>query len=299
MMDANPDRRARVDALVAEKYPRLSNRHIDEALDKELVLDAQGKKLKKGTKIHPDTPLNFDKLNAHLRRLKEGNPNLKIAVMEETPEFCVISKPFGMPSHPISLFDENTVTHWAFSHFKGIEKEFPEIQPTVSPHRLDTDTEGLLIVCKTKASYEEWRERFHTKQIKKRYLAWVQGIVAAPLKTDVPIAHNSQLKSKMVAVEGEMKYAPPIQSAHSEITPIKTVESKNISLVEVSCKTGVTHQVRVHLAHLGHPLVGDRLYDDKVNTRLTQAEHHLLLAYELTCEGKTYSVEKNHFIKLY
>ncbi len=298
-MSANPDRLMRVDAILAEKFPLLSNRHIDEALDRELVLDALGKKLKKGTKIHPDTPLNYEKLISHLEILKKGNHDLKIEKMEDEKDFCIVTKPFGIPSHPISLFDMNTVTNWAFANIEGIHKEFPEIQPTVSPHRLDTDTEGLLIVCKTKAAYEEWRERFKTKQIKKRYLAWVQGIVTSPLTTDIPIAHNSQFKSKMVAVEGEVKFSPPLQSAHSEISPLRTIEGKNISLVEVSCRTGVTHQVRVHLAHLGHPLVGDKLYDPKIESREAKAEHHLLLAYELTCDGKTYSVEKNKFLKLF
>lgn len=298
-MESSSPKWVRIDTLVAQKYPTLSNRHIEEALEHELILDTEGKKLKKGTKVLETTSLNFQKLNAHLESLKKGNPDLKVEVAKDLEDFCIVTKPPGLQSHPISLFDTKTMTNWAYSQFKGIAEEFPETQPTISPHRLDTDTEGLLIVCKTKASFDEWRERFKTKQIKKRYLAWVQGLVNENVLIDLPIAHNPKNKAKMLVVEGEVKYNPPLLSATSEIIPIRKLETKGISLVEVTCLTGVTHQVRVHLAHLGHPLVGDKLYDPDFEKRSVKADHHLLLAFEISFDGQTYSIEKNKFLKLY
>ncbi len=298
-MSVNDSALKRLDKLISEKYPTLSNRHIEEALDNGLICGPEGRKIKKGQKLESLSGLVTEKLDEQLLKIKKGNANLKVIVIQDEADFCVIHKPPGMPSHPLSLFDENTVTQWAFAQFKDLSERFEPTQPTVTPHRLDTDTEGVLIVSKTPENFQRWRDEFIQKNVTKTYLAWVQGEFTDAKTIDLPIAHDSKRKSRMVVVHDDGENPSVGLPAHSDARPLKYLPSRNISLVEVVCKTGVTHQVRVHLASLGHPLVGDSLYDVSLDTRQAQSPHHLLLASKLTTSQYSFSADPKGFQALF
>mgnify|MGYP001583300109 CR=1 FL=1 len=266
----------RADHWLREHYPALNRRHIDEALARKLVRPAGGGSLVKGAEISAGLPPDCALLDLHLELLGKGNSALRIPVLLESMEIVVVDKPAGIPSHPISLFDTNTVTSWAIATYPEILTWAGVCQPTVTPHRLDTDTSGILLVARTGEAYTMWRRRFSEKKVEKRYLAWCWGRgPSAARMIDVAIAHDRRDRRKMLAVDGQN--VAHAGSKFSAATGVRTIHQlRDRCLCELTMHTGVTHQIRVHMALLGNPLVGDRLYDPDCNDRAEQFPHTLL-----------------------
>jgi 23S rRNA pseudouridine1911/1915/1917 synthase len=282
----------RVDKQLQKLFPELSARHIEEALEAGWVT-VEGKKVRKGDRVKGNQ-LHCYSLQEHITGLRKGNPDLKLSVVSEGKGEWIVDKPFGMPSHPLSLLDKNTPTQWAFAQNPEMWRDFPSVQPTITPHRLDTGTSGLLVVCKTYESFLHWRGRFQAKAVQKKYLAWCFGEVTSnTLKIDLPIAHSTSDPRLMVSVQNQEKVRPPVQEAVT-CAQLKR-EQQGMSLWEITCSTGVTHQVRVHMAAQGLPLVGDSLYDTDYLRRPIRPQFHQLRACELSWEGTTVVVPTESF----
>ncbi len=286
----------RVSKWLQEKYPNLNQRQREEALDSEWVLYSSGKKAKKGDKVPINEQLNCDKLEQHLALLIKGDALAGVKIIKEENGFVVVDKPSGIASHPISLFDTKTLTHWTRAHYPQIREEFPEAQPTLTPHRLDTGTSGIVIIAKQMEFFVQWRERFKKKEVKKSYLAWCWGAPsAAEFVNEYSIAHAVGDSRKMVAVKGSARYKTPVLEAYSSIKVLTRVKERGIFLAQIDCSTGVTHQVRVHLAILGFPLIGDKLYDPDWNQRTLHRPFHALRAISLTWGEWSCSVPNEEF----
>jgi 23S rRNA pseudouridine1911/1915/1917 synthase len=268
---------ARADWLVHQAFPQLTGNQVDEAIETGLVRLVGPGSLKKGTRLTPEQTLDCEGLETRLAQLRLGNPDLKIAVVHEEPTFWVVDKPAGMPGHPLRLAETQTVTHWALAQDPELARYFPQAQPTLTPHRLDTGTSGLLVVCRTPAAYETWRGLFQDKQVSKAYLAWCWGVAdRSTWVIENPIGKAKGEGGRM-AVDGR-----DFREATSTIKVLNQLSDR--FLAEVRCETGVTHQVRVHLSFAGFPLIGDRAYDPDFSTRSDQPAHHLLRAAEIGCE---------------
>ena len=286
----------RVDKWVKQCFPHLSGRHIDEAIGSGLVLNSEGKKVVKGNRLDWTEVLEISPLQAHLETLRLGNRGLDIEIVEENEDIVVIDKPPGVPSHPVSLFDTETVTHWAFHRYPQIADAFLEAQPTITPHRLDTATQGLLIVAKHPAAYELWRTRFSEKTIEKTYLAWCWGNPENLFfEINTSLAHDSRDRRRMIVVGPDTISEGPIAEARSLVRVMEKRSGPPLFLCEVHCRTGVTHQVRVHLASLGFPLLGDPLYDPSYETRTFKPSFHQLRAISLRFCDETFAVKSEEF----
>ncbi|NDC24994.1 MAG: RluA family pseudouridine synthase [Proteobacteria bacterium] len=229
-----------------------------------------------------------------LKEIEKGNSHLEIEVIHEDKYFWIVDKPAGIPSHPISLFERETVTQWALAREAKVREEFPGPQPTVTPHRLDIGTSGVLIVCRTQASFQDWRQRFQSKQVQKKYLAWCYGEEQqTELFLDEPIAHSRQDARKMVVTAGTEAFREPEMEAKTNAKRLK--QSGEVSLWEISCSTGVTHQIRVHLAWAGFPLVGDKLYDPLFDQRKLKPPFHQLRASEIEWQSQRFRVDSKQF----
>ncbi len=235
--------------------------------------------LAKGTRLPEGETLDFARLQAHLEALARGNPGLVIPILRTEAGFWIVDKPAGMPGHPLRLEDTATVTHWALAQSPMLAKEFPFIQPTLTPHRLDTGTSGLLVVARTADAFAQWRRRFTAKEVKKTYRAWCWGVPP----TDVWECREAIGKGKG---KGGAVMAVGGREARPALSRVRVVRRHpDRFLVEVECETGVTHQVRVHLSHGGFPLLGDRKYDDQFAMRAEQPPWHQLRAIVLRWEG--------------
>lgn len=221
---------------------------------------------------------------------------MEIPVLLEHQSYAVIDKPAGVKSHPLSLFDVDTVTHWAFARYPEMATKFQEALPTVVPHRLDTGTSGCLIVARDAAEYARWRERFQAKEVRKTYQAWCWG---TPSSTEMQVqgwmVHDPSDRRKMILRRQEtLEEEGPQLRSESEIRLLE--QRGKMFRAEIECRTGVTHQVRVHLASLGFPLVGDRLYDRESEKRAWRPTHHQLRASRLQWEGGTIDAPMKSFL---
>lgn len=242
------------------------------------------------TKIPKDISLTvlLDKFTRAEKTLTP-EPDLPIIIIEETPDFLIINKPAGIQVHPSSTRDSGTVVHWSIAHYPEIAGVGDPARPGIV-HRLDRDTSGLLIIARTKKTFTALKKRFKERTVHKRYFAMVYGVPKA--KEGIiatPIARSTRGDRQSAALPGR-RVKGIIRPAETVYKVLKTF--KNAALIEAEPKTGRTHQIRVHLASIGHPVLGDMLYASRDSRAFTplparQLLHATSLSFELF--GQPYS----------
>lgn len=176
---------------------------------------------------------------------------LPLRILYEDEDILVVDKPPGMPVHPGPGHREDTLVNALLAHVRDLSGIGGALRPGIV-HRLDKDTSGLLLVAKNDASHQALAQQMKERLLHKGYLALVWGVPYPPEgKVDAPIARSPRDRKRMAVVPG----------GRPATTRYRVLRSfPDCALVEVFPETGRTHQVRVHMQALGHPLVGDPLY---------------------------------------
>lgn len=252
----------RIDKYLAEKFEDTSRSKLQKLIKSGKVL-VNGESAKASCILHAGDDVFVPDLDEDVV-VDAASENLDLEIIKETSDYLVINKPAGMVVHP----GDN-------SHLTGtvVNAVLDKIDDNVGEegrpgivHRLDKDTSGALLVAKTADAYQHFVEQFKERKIKKLYKALVFG-VPEHLKgvIEAPISRNLKFRKKMgVASAGSGKMAI---SEYSVDKVYKIDERISVSLIDVDIKTGRTHQIRVHMSSIGHPVVMDTSYGKTITNR--------------------------------
>ena len=237
------DRPTRADVLLARAHPEFSRAALGKLFDKGLVT-AKGRVLKTGEKIMPDVPMQADMSSLHT-----DTPDIELPIIYEDDDCIVINKPAGVLTHAPGEFNpEPTVA----SFLRQKSKELEDGERAGVVHRLDRATSGIIIGAKNKRAMSWLQTQFANRDVTKAYIAVVKGhLKQDEAIIDMPIERNPKAPAThRVGINGK--------PAQTYFKVLKT--NQHFSMIELQPKTGRTHQLRVHLAHLNHAIVGDPLY---------------------------------------
>ncbi|MFZ5982283.1 MAG: RluA family pseudouridine synthase [Patescibacteria group bacterium] len=213
------------------------------------------------------------------KKLK-ANQNIKIEIIFEDKNIIVINKPAGLSVHGVDFEKDDTLVSALIGKFPEIRSVGEDLLRPGIVHRLDKDTSGVMVIARNQKTFEELKRKFKSREIKKKYVAWVHGhIDPREGVIDKPIARASTYKKQVIAGK---KTETKIRGAITEYQVLKSVG--DFDLVEARPKTGRMHQIRVHLFSIGHPIVGDKLYKLKKRPSVPGVKRQLLHAKELDFE---------------
>lgn len=261
----------RLDIFLVEQLPDYSRSRL-QALIKEgmVTVDGQpakktGMKLEKGMQIIVTIPPTKE-----TDLVPEAIP---LDIIFENDDVMVVNKPAGMVVHPSAGHESGTLVHAALAHAPEMEGIGGELRPGIV-HRLDKDTSGIILLAKNDKAMRWLQARFKKRDVQKTYLALVDGAPPTPTgRVEAPIGRDPSHRKKM-AIVSEAK-------GREAISIYKTVESfDKHTLLEVNILTGRTHQIRLHCAFVGSPIVGDTLYGHR--KQRVKAPRQFLHAARLT-----------------
>lgn len=176
---------------------------------------------------------------------------LPLRIVFEDPDVVVLDKPAGMVVHPAAGHASGTLVNALLHHVKDLSGIGGELRPGIV-HRLDRGTSGLMVVAKNDRAHQELSRQFQDREVDKEYAALVWGVVHAGRRIDEPIGRDDKNRQKM---------STRARRARSAVTRVTWARHfKGVSLLKLAIATGRTHQIRVHLSAIGHPIVGDATY---------------------------------------
>lgn len=211
--------------------------------------------------------------------------NIPLDILFEDDDLVLVNKPAGMVVHPACGHTSGTLVNALLHHAKKLSKVGGDIRAGIV-HRLDKNTSGLLIVAKTDEAHQRIARQFKRRQIKKIYWAVVKGVVEHnEMKADIPLGRSRANRKLVVACEEEGK---PAQSFFKVLERFRSA-----TLLEVRPTTGRMHQIRVHLRHLGYPVLGDKEYGSPTPLINRQALHAKSISFRHPETGKTIIIDSD------
>ena len=247
----------RIDKFLSDMNEEYTRSYIQRLLD-EGDITVNGNNIKPSYKIKEKDIIVVKDIEVKVAEILPEDINLDIIYEDE--DIIVVNKPKGMVVHPGNgNYAGTLVNALMFSH----ENKLSAINGTIRPgivHRIDKDTTGILVVAKNDKAHKILASDFKVHNITRKYIAIVKGIVEKDnIKIDLPIGRSENDRIKMAVTE---------KNSRNAVTYIKVIErfyKSNYTLVEATLETGRTHQIRVHMSYIGHPLLGDEVYSKGKN----------------------------------
>ena len=273
----------RVDGVISAYATELSRNTVQRLIEEEQI-KVNCNKIKPSYK----TNLN-DIIDINIPKAKEIDlkpQNIPLEILYEDNDIIVVNKPKGMVVHPANGNPDGTLVNAIMAKCKdSLSGIGGEIRPGIV-HRLDKDTSGAIIVAKNDKAHIKLSDDLKNHKIQKTYIALVRGIIKENEATiNMPIGRSKQDRKKM-AVDKNGKEA---------ITHFKVLKRYNekYTLLEINIETGRTHQIRVHLSHIGYPIIGDDTYSNGKNEWgiIGQCLHAKSLKFEHPITGKEMLIE--------
>jgi 23S rRNA pseudouridine1911/1915/1917 synthase len=266
----------RLDRYVAENCPELTRSRAQKLIGDGLVR-VNGAVAKAGLRLS-----NGDLVTVTIPPPTTGllEPEaIPFDILYEDDDVLVIDKPAGLPVHPAPGHPEHTLVNAILAYLSVAPDTGDPLRPGIV-HRLDMDTSGVMLVAKNRVARANLVEQFKTHSVVKLYLVLVRGHLAPERGViEAPVGRAPRNRKRMAVVaEGQGR------PARTEYRVLKYIN--NYSLLEVTPETGRTHQIRVHLAAIGHPVVGDATYGVKSALLSRQFVHASRLGFRLPSSGE-------------
>ncbi len=244
----------RLDSYISDSMDKISRSFAQKLIENQKVT-INGKTVKASYKVCIGDNVEVDVPEAQDTRLKAQD--IPVEVVYEDKDIIVVNKPKGMVVHPANGNPDGTLVNAILAMCKdSLSGIGGEIRPGIV-HRLDKDTSGLLIIAKNDEAHVKMSKQIQDRLVTKKYIALVKGVVKDDEATiDMPIA-RSKVDRKKMAVDKDGKQA---------VTHFKVIKRyRGYTLLEIKIDTGRTHQIRVHMAKIGYPVVGDMVYSNGKN----------------------------------
>ena len=270
------DAGVRVDVILVRRVPELSRARA-KALIEEGAVRVDGRRVKKSYIVSAGDRVTLEKTPGLVDFYAAPDSGLALDVLVETDGYVVVDKPAGVPTHPLKEGELGTLAGALVARYPEMrDVGYSRREPGIL-HRLDNDTSGVVLAARDQTTFERLREQLQEGQIEKRYLARCQGSVPAPIVIDTPIANDPRDRRRVRACNDprEIKRLRA-QPAQTEI--LTSTPAEHGSLIEVRANNARRHQIRAHLASIGHPLLGDTLYG---GPPLAPPNRHLLHALSI------------------
>ena len=275
---------SRLDTYLASQIQNWSRARLQRLIENEDVV-VNGRSAKASYKLRKGDEVEVE-LVASPAEIFEPQ-NIPLDIVHEDESLIVVNKPAGLVVHPAAGIHSGTLANALAFHFQNLPASAGSIRPGIV-HRLDRDTSGLLVVAKTEAALENLSDQFRDRTVFKSYIALVHGRVDnSSGRIDQPLARDPANRTRMAVV----------QSGRSALTLYKVRKHYHrFTLLDVELKTGRTHQIRVHLTWLHHPVVGDETYgggrdnniqDARLRSMVRKLGRHFLHAERLAITHPT------------
>ena len=232
-----------------------------------------GRTSKSGYTLRIGDEVQVMSLNSYDKTTKIMPRSILLDIIYEDKDLLVVNKSAGMVVHPALGHHDDTLANALIARFPDIQSEDSELRPGII-HRLDKDTSGLIIIARNAATHSALVDQMKRHEIVKRYLALVEGVVALDQGSiDAPIGRNPRHRQQMAITVVKSR------AARTHFRVQERFDRHTLLLLEL--ETGRTHQIRVHLKAIGHPIVGDPIYGSGSINRSLSLKRQFLHAYQL------------------
>lgn len=261
----------RLDKYLVTLFPDLSRSQLQRLIIEGFVLVNGSQPGKTGMVLNQNDEIQIE--FPEPEPLEIVPENIPLDILFEDKNVMVVNKPAGMVVHPSAGHSTGTLVHAALGHIPFLDGIGGKMRPGIV-HRLDKDTSGIIVVAKNDESHQWLQRQFKLRDVKKIYIALVDGRPATPSGKIVASICRDRSKRKRMAIASEGK-------GKASVTEFQTIQQyEHHTLLKVHPLTGRTHQIRIHLASLGIPIAGDTVYGRR--KQLIDIDRHFLHASELS-----------------